>query len=297
MRLHDRRSARPARGPSRCALLFCLSILPAQASVADLCDATCASDLVDPPIPGVDAAVFEGAAIPAAFTASAPIAGAISSSLDVSAGGSKFGLAVVDRRVAARVTAEYAWIDGDGEDRITIADAAITGAVDEELAFVLAPFAEAGSLERVTLSATASLGVRVVLENLLLEPQWIGITIDELEVACTLEAAPPIALRPVALPPDAMFDADLAAPCGELGPLESCSRRFEFGDCTLDLDGLVPDLDGDGLVGFADLVVVLTSYGAACPPGDPCAGDVDGDGIVGFGDLTALLLQWGPCGG
>ena len=56
-------------------------------------------------------------------------------------------------------------------------------------------------------------------------------------------------------------------------------------------DSCPEDVDGDGIVGFSDLLAMLTSWG-------PCAGcpeDVDGDGTVGFSDLLAALTRWGPC--
>ena len=59
---------------------------------------------------------------------------------------------------------------------------------------------------------------------------------------------------------------------------------FEFQDC-------VGDLDGDGIVGFTDLLQVLAAWG-------PCLGcpeDLDGNGVVGFNDLSDLLAAWGPC--
>jgi hypothetical protein len=52
------------------------------------------------------------------------------------------------------------------------------------------------------------------------------------------------------------------------------------------------DLDGDGAIGFADLLVVLADWGKC---GAPCAGDVDGDGEVGLGDLLIVLSTWGAC--
>ena len=50
------------------------------------------------------------------------------------------------------------------------------------------------------------------------------------------------------------------------------------------------DLNGDGSVGFDDLLILLSSWGTAAT-----AGDVDCDGMVGFEDLLALLVAWGPC--
>ncbi|MEC9373589.1 MAG: hypothetical protein VYC34_07085 [Planctomycetota bacterium] len=67
--------------------------------------------------------------------------------------------------------------------------------------------------------------------------------------------------------------------------------RFEAG-CRA-----VGDVDGDGVVGPADLAALLGSWGApAC--GDntaPCPVDLDKDGAVGSGDLGALLGSWGAC--
>lgn len=49
-----------------------------------------------------------------------------------------------------------------------------------------------------------------------------------------------------------------------------------------------PDLDGDGSVGFGDILTLLAFWGE---PGGP--GDLDGDGSVGFADLLMLLASWG----
>jgi hypothetical protein len=54
------------------------------------------------------------------------------------------------------------------------------------------------------------------------------------------------------------------------------------------------DLDGDGQVGFADLLIVLEAWGS-CPAEPPCPADIDSDTVVGFGDLLALLTAWGAC--
>lgn len=48
------------------------------------------------------------------------------------------------------------------------------------------------------------------------------------------------------------------------------------------------DVDGDGSVGFSDLLAVLSSWGNTGG-----AADVDGDGTVGFGDVLAVLSSWG----
>lgn len=52
------------------------------------------------------------------------------------------------------------------------------------------------------------------------------------------------------------------------------------------------DVDGDGQVGFVDLVRVLDAWGDC----DGCSTDLDGSGDVGLADLVLLLAAWGPCG-
>lgn len=59
------------------------------------------------------------------------------------------------------------------------------------------------------------------------------------------------------------------------------------------LDGIPADLDGDGEVGFGDLVILLAAWGPCPGGGDPCAADLDGDGEVGFADLLELIAAWG----
>lgn len=50
------------------------------------------------------------------------------------------------------------------------------------------------------------------------------------------------------------------------------------------------DLDGDGIVGFLDLTILLASWG----PCDACPADLDGDGLVGFPDLVILIASLDP---
>jgi subtilisin family serine protease len=48
------------------------------------------------------------------------------------------------------------------------------------------------------------------------------------------------------------------------------------------------DLSGDGVVGTADLFILLEAWGVACSPAD-----LDGDAVVGTADLLVLLTAWG----
>ena len=52
-----------------------------------------------------------------------------------------------------------------------------------------------------------------------------------------------------------------------------------------------PDLDGDGMVGVPDLLLLLAAWGTN-PAGPP---DFDGDGLVAVPDLLLLLVNWGAC--
>ncbi|MHC4808800.1 MAG: hypothetical protein ACYTEV_00330 [Planctomycetota bacterium] len=68
-------------------------------------------------------------------------------------------------------------------------------------------------------------------------------------------------------------------------------------DAVMDVAPLRPaaDVDGDGLVGFGDVLAVLAAWGGCPGPPADCPGDVDGDGVTGFGDLLAVLAAWsGP---
>jgi len=51
------------------------------------------------------------------------------------------------------------------------------------------------------------------------------------------------------------------------------------------------DLDGDGLVGLSDLLVMLSAWGV-CRGSGACIADLDGDGVVGIADLLLLLAAW-----
>jgi hypothetical protein len=51
------------------------------------------------------------------------------------------------------------------------------------------------------------------------------------------------------------------------------------------------DLNGDGIVDGADLLILLSQWGV-CPPKD-CPADLNGDGVVDGADLLILLSNWG----
>jgi len=79
--------------------------------------------------------------------------------------------------------------------------------------------------------------------------------------------------------PDTPDTGSGTAPIVDLGALE------------LQVTVCAADLDGDGAVGFGDLVAVLSSWG----PCGGCPEDLDGSGAVDFGDLLVILSLWGAC--
>jgi hypothetical protein len=51
------------------------------------------------------------------------------------------------------------------------------------------------------------------------------------------------------------------------------------------------DLSGNGVVDFADILLIIAVWGP-CPG---CPEDLDGSGDVGFGDILVVIGTWGPC--
>jgi hypothetical protein len=57
-------------------------------------------------------------------------------------------------------------------------------------------------------------------------------------------------------------------------------------------DGIYGDIDGDGVVGFGDLLIVLAEWGRCPAPPAECPADLTRDAEVGFNDLLAVLAAW-----
>jgi WD40 repeat protein len=99
--------------------------------------------------------------------------------------------------------------------------------------------------------------------------------------------------------PGSMFDVDIARAPGGVIHVSAAGKHVHAnitgsgGDLysiVLQTD-CVADIDGDGAVGFQDLLRLLAAWG-------PCVGcleDVDGDDDVDFQDLLLVLAAWGPC--
>jgi len=56
-------------------------------------------------------------------------------------------------------------------------------------------------------------------------------------------------------------------------------------------EALVGDLNGDGVVDFSDLLVLLSVWGG-CADCNDCPADLNSDCVVDFGDLLVLLANW-----
>ncbi len=52
------------------------------------------------------------------------------------------------------------------------------------------------------------------------------------------------------------------------------------------------DLNSDGVVGAADVVILLAFWGPCPPPPIECLGDLNADGVVSAADLLILLANW-----
>ncbi len=94
----------------------------------------------------------------------------------------------------------------------------------------------------------------------------------------------------------------LALPEGELivafgedaaGELYICNRENGNIYKIVPPDAVVGDINGDGVVGSTDLILLLGAWGPCDDCGDCCPADLDGDCTVGTGDLIILLGNWG----
>jgi hypothetical protein len=60
--------------------------------------------------------------------------------------------------------------------------------------------------------------------------------------------------------------------------------------------GCSADLNGDGVVNVADMLLLFDMWGiCAHPEGGLCHADLDGDGAINVSDLLVMMDQWGPC--
>lgn len=91
----------------------------------------------------------------------------------------------------------------------------------------------------------------------------------------------------------AITNVNLGGPAlGQDGVLIVCGTGADVRAYQTKIQGPVGDLDGDGVVGTADLIILLGMWGR-CDNCRECIADLDGDCTVGTGDLITLLGNWG----
>lgn len=92
-----------------------------------------------------------------------------------------------------------------------------------------------------------------------------------------------------AVPPEAIVDLDGGARVVD-GNGDSAAI-VDLGVFESRPPGIPGDLNGDGMIGAADLLILLSQWGSCGDPGD-CPADLTGDGTVGGSDLLVLLSHW-----
>ena len=86
------------------------------------------------------------------------------------------------------------------------------------------------------------------------------------------------------------FTDGLEMPRGDNDGTHRWGPNFQFAELTL-----CPwDLNGDGVVGVADLLALVQNFG---PCDEDCPADFNGDGIVDASDLLTLIANFGECPG
>jgi hypothetical protein len=79
----------------------------------------------------------------------------------------------------------------------------------------------------------------------------------------------------------------LIAACGECGAQDAVEV----------IARIAGDANGDRTVSVADVTIVLTSFGSACPqPTEPCMEDMNGDGIITIADVILTITNFGAIG-
>ncbi len=87
------------------------------------------------------------------------------------------------------------------------------------------------------------------------------------------------------LPPYSILDISIGAINGGIDGTGYFVDSFINFDVAEDTPG---DVDGDGIVGLTDLILVLSVWG----PCVDCPADLTGDGVVDFADLLEVLANW-----
>ena len=75
----------------------------------------------------------------------------------------------------------------------------------------------------------------------------------------------------------------------EVSGLLFSGGSFTASDCVVYDPGAAADVNGDGVIDIADLLMLLGAWGV-CTPGD-CPCDINSDGLVTIEDLLLLLAE------
>jgi hypothetical protein len=87
------------------------------------------------------------------------------------------------------------------------------------------------------------------------------------------------------------FTTTTKVPAGQVISSTATSAKGDTSEFSGDLKvGLLGDVNGDGKVGFADLLALAQHYGHA---GTLAQGDVNADGMINFSDLLVLAQNYG----
>ncbi|MGP1308611.1 MAG: hypothetical protein ACTS27_00245 [Phycisphaerales bacterium] len=98
----------------------------------------------------------------------------------------------------------------------------------------------------------------------------------------------------------AINESGAVAACGEFSgsatfgdlPLSGGTQDAWFATIPAPMTDLMGDVNGDGVVNFGDLNLVLSNFGATGTPGT-VDGDANDDGAVNFADLNIVLSEFG----
>ena len=95
--------------------------------------------------------------------------------------------------------------------------------------------------------------------------------------------------------PDEDSDGDGAPECIDNCPDDP--NKSEPGDCGCGVPetDVFGDLDCDGDYDIDDIRVGMANFGIEEAEDDACPADVDGDGSIGFSDVLIILNDWGAC--
>ena len=90
-------------------------------------------------------------------------------------------------------------------------------------------------------------------------------------------------------------DADGTCDENDLCPLDP--EKSEPGNCGCGVPetDVFGDLDCDGDYDIDDIRLGMTTFGIEEAEEDTCPADVDGDGSIGFSDVLTILNDWGAC--